>query len=246
MKKIVKILIAVILIFIGFNFVKNNFVQVVVSGALSKAANVPVRVGITKVQLISTTVDLKNIQVLNPGSFPEKLMLDAPQIYISFDLPALFKGSVHFREVKLNIKELVVIKNAKGDLNINALKPKESGEVEAKKSQKSAPKLKIDKLSLTIDRVVYKDYTQGTQPGIQVFDIKIQNRQYANVEDGQAVVSLIMFEALTRTSLSRLAGLELGVFKDGAGGLISTGLGFVKGEAGDLQNAAKGLLNLFK
>ncbi len=247
MNKIIKIVILVVAIFIGLSVVKNGFTQAVLGGALSKAAHVPVHIGSTHVQLISTTIDLKNIKIENPSSFPEKIMLDAPEVYISFDLPGLFKGVTHFREVKLNLKEIVVIKNANGEVNINALKPtqKEKG-TEPAKAQGQAPKLQIDKLSLTVGRVVYKDYSQGGAPKVQVFDINIQDRQYANIDNVQAVVSLIMFEALTRTSLSRLADLDLDVFKDGASGVLTHGLGLAGGVAGQAEDTAKGILSFLK
>src|SRR3989338_918661 len=124
MKKIMKIVIIIALIVLGLNFIKNGFAQFVISGALSKAANVPVHIGGTNIQFISTTIDLKNVRIHNPRSYPEKMMLDAPRIYISFDLPALFKGTAHFREVQLNLKEIVVVKNDQGEVNINVLKPK--------------------------------------------------------------------------------------------------------------------------
>ena len=247
MNKIIKIVIIIAAVFIGFSVIKNGVTQAVLSGALSRAAHVPVHIGGTHVQLSSTTIDLKNIQILNPRSFPEKLMLDAPQVYISFDLPGLFKGLAHFREVKLNLKEIVVIKNAAGELNINALKPSEQEKkAQPAKTEGQAPKLMIDKLSLTIGRVIYKDYSQGGEPKAQVFDIDIQDRQYTHIDNAPAVVSLIMFEALTRTSLSKLTNLDIGGFKDGAGSVLTNGLGLAGGVAGKAENTAKNLLSLFK
>ena len=247
MKNIIKIVVIIAAVLIALSVVKNGLTQSILISALSKAANVPVHIGSTHVQLRSTTIDLKNIQIQNPNSFPEKLMLDAPEVYISFDLPSLLKGFVHFREVRLNLKEVIVIKNATGELNINALKPAEQKKkAQEEKAQGEAPKLKIDKLSLTIGRVVYKDYSQGGSPKTQIFDINIQDRQFTNIEDVRAVVSLIMFEALTRTSISRLADLDLDVFKDGAGSILSNGLGFAQDGAGKVEETAKGILSLFK
>ena len=247
MKNIIKIIVIIAAVLLGFSIIKNGFTQAVLGGALSKAAHVPVHIGSTHVQLSSTTIDLKNVQIHNPRSFPEKLMLDAPEIYISFDLPSLFKGLAHFREVKLNLKEIVVIKNASGELNINALKPsKNQKKAKSSKAQGEAPKLMIDKLSLTIGRVIYKDYSQGGAPTTQVFDINIQDRQYTDIDNAQAVVSLIMFEALTRTSLSRLTTIDLDSFKGGADDILTNGLGLTGDVAGKAEEAAKGLLNLFK
>lgn len=248
MKKIITPFILIALVIIAFTLLKNGIFQSVVSGAVSKATHVPVHIGGTNVSLIHTTIDLKNIRVNNPRSFPDKIMLDAPQIYINFDLPALFKGYAHFRDVKLDLKEFVVVKNAKGELNVDALKPKESEKQESKKnkSEGKMPKLKIDRLSLTIGRVVYKDYSQGNQPSVQTFDINIKDRQYNNIDNIPGLVSLITFEALTRTSLSRLAGLDIGSFKSEASSLLGDSFGLVTDKANGLGDTAKGLLNLFK
>ncbi len=247
MNKIIKLVIIIVAFIVALSIIKNGLVHAAIESALSKAANVPVRIGSTNVQLATTTIDLKNIQIRNPRSFPEKMMVDAPEVYIEFDLPAIFKGVAHFREVRLNLKEVTVIKNSAGELNINALKPAEQKKkVQEQKAQGQAPKIKIDKLSLTIGRVVYKDYSQGGQPKIQTFDINIQDKQYENIDNIPAVVSLIMFEALTRTSLSKLANLNLSTFQDSAGDILSNGLGFAQDGADKVQKTAKDLLNIFK
>ena len=109
------------------------------------------------------------------------------------------------------------------------------------------PKLMIDKLSLSIGKVVYKDYSQGgQQPQVQTFDINIQNREYRNIDNPSAIVSLVMFEALTRTSLSRLANLDLDSFKEGGIQALSKGLGVVSDGTDVVQNTTKQLLNLIK
>ncbi len=174
-------------------------------------------------------------------------MIDAPLVAINFDPGALWKGQLHFEEANLNLKEIVVIKNRAGQLNIDALKPSESEKKKAKEPSKGeAPQLKIDKLFLSIGRVIYKDYSQGGSPKTEVFDVNIQNRIYTNIDDPGVIVSLIMFEALTRTTLSKLTNLDLSLFKDQAGGAPSGGLGIMGQGADKAEAAAQKILSLFK
>ena len=63
MNKKVKILGMVLIGLFLLSVLKNGLVQSVVSGALSKAAHVPVRIGGTQVGLVSTSIRLKNIRV---------------------------------------------------------------------------------------------------------------------------------------------------------------------------------------
>jgi len=221
-------------------------VGMMLEGGISKAAHVPVHIGSTHVGLLSSSINLKNIRVYNPKGFPERRMLDAPQLFIHFDLPAFFKSKVHFKQVRINLKELIVIKNRDGRLNVDAAKPTETERNKKEKAKPGkAPEFQIDELHLTIGRVVYKDYSAGPPPQVQTFEIGIQDRVFTNINDPTAVVSLVMFEALTRTTLSRLVNLDISVFKEGASDVLSKSLGLVGDGTGTIQDTAKNILKLF-
>ena len=239
----IKILVIVVAAFVAFSFVKNTIFQTAIGSVLSKAAHVPVSIGSTSVRFISSSINLKNIRFHNPKGFPGSIMVDIREVFIDFDPGALFKGRAHFEEVKLNLKEIVVVKNREGLLNVDAMKPTDSERKKPKReARKGEPvKLQIDKLYLTVGRVIYKDYSAGGEPAIQTFDVGIQDREFRNIEDPAVVVNLIMFEALTRTTLSKLADLDLGTFKQG----FSGGLDTVATSASSLEEKVKNVLGLF-
>lgn len=250
MKQAIKIVVVVLVVLAVLSTVKNTIVQTMLSAALSKAAHVPVQIGSTRVGFLSASIEIKKLRAYNPNNFPDKLMLDVPQITIHFDPPALFKGQAHFKQVDLNLKELYVIRDKNGRLNVDAVKPTKTETTKAKNDSKAvsegkAPQLLIDKLSLSIGRVVYKDYSAGPKPAIQTFDINIQNREYRNIQDPGALVSVILFEALTRTTLSRLTDLDLHSFKEGGLNALSDSLGLAGNGKEAVQNAAKKLISLF-
>ena len=239
----VKILIIVLAVLVVGSFLKNGIFQSILNGALSKAAHVPVRIGGTSVRFLSSGITLKKIKVYNPKGFPEKLMVDAPLVSIDFDPPALFKKQLHFKDIQLNVKEVVVIKNREGNLNVNAMKPTEEDKKKSKKGEAKGqmPSLMIDRLSLTVGRVVYKDYSGGGAPSVQVFEINIQDRVYTNIQNPSVLVSLIMSEALARTTLSRIANLDIGSFTD----LSDQATNLVGGGADKMENTAKNILKMF-
>ena len=240
MKIMMKIILIVFAVLVVFNLVKNGIVQAGIGTVLSKASRVPVKVSGTNMSFMASSLSLRGIRFYNPRNFPEKLMIEIDQVFISLDPWGLFRGQAHLKQVKLNLKEVIVIKNKAGEININAMKPERKGKTPAREGKQM--QVKIDRLNLSIGRVVYKDYSQGSEPQIQVFDINIQNREYRNIDNPSAVVSLITFEALTRTSLSRLAGMDLSFFKQD----FSQSLDLVTGSAGDVTETAKGILNIFK
>lgn len=240
MNKQVKVAIIVVVAIFGLMIIKNAFFQVAIGTALSKASHVPVRIGSTNVSLLSSSINLKNIKFLNPRHFPERLMMKIQQVFINFEPASLFRGQAHFEEVRLSVQEIIVIKNREGVVNVEAMKPKEgTGKKGAAPKEGKEMKIKIDKLYLTIGRVVYKDYSVGPTPKVEVFEIGLQNREYRNIENPTALVNLIMFEALTHTTLGRLANLDLGEFKQGF-------LGQLEGGPGAVEETARGILSLFK
>lgn len=249
--KLVRIAAVAVTVFFILAVSKNLLIQSALAGAISRAVHVPVSIGGTNASFLKSSIRLKNIRVKNPQGFKESLMLDAPLIAIRFDAPAFFKGTAHFQEIRLDLKEVVVVKNKDGRLNVDAAKPKAEDKEKQKKAKQDkakgkAPKLMIDKLYLTIGHVVYKDYSSGgAQPAVQEFNINIKDRVYTNIDNPSAIISLIMVEALTRTTISRLAGLDVSVFKDGALGAISGGLGVVGDGTDSLESAAKGIASLF-
>jgi len=237
----IKVLALVVAAFVVFSVVKNGLFQMVIGTAISKAARVPVQIGSTSVRLLTSSINLRNIRFQNPRGFRERVMMDIRQIYIDFDPGAIFKGQAHFEQVKLDLKEIIVIKNREGALNVDAMKPSKDQAQKPERQKGKDVKLKIDQLYLTVGRVVYKDYSAGGEPAIQTFDIGIENREYRNIEDPAVVVNLIMFEALSRTTLNRLADLDLGSFKKG----FSGGLDNVVTGAGSLEEKVKGIMSLF-
>ncbi len=247
MKKFAKLVVLLVVIIFVLSFAKNSLVQAVLSGAIANTAHVPVRIGSTHLSLFKASIDIRDFRLGNPSHFREKNLADISRIYADLEPGDLTKSRLHFKDIDLNVKEIVVIKNREGKLNVDALKPTQKEKAGSQKaSAGKAPMLQIDRLKMSIGRVVYRDYSQGEKPVEQVFDINIKDRMYTNIQNPSAVISLIMVEALTRTSIARLANLDMGLFQDGAAGALSKGLGLVGDGVDQAEKTTKGLLSLFK
>ena len=249
--KKIKFIVSVIAVFLFLGFAKNMIVQAAIAGSISAAAHVPVEISKTSAMLSSSSIRLGGFRALNPNGFPEKVMLDVPSIWVQYDPPSFFKGQAHFKEVGIDLRELRVIKNRDGKLNIDSVKPtREENEkrrkaAETSQANRKPMKLKIDKLTLSIGRVVYVDYSVGGSPQTQVFEIGIRDRLFTNVEDATTLVNLVMFEALRRTTLSRILNMDLSLFKNGAFGAFDEGMNLFSGSSQKVEDTAKNLLQLF-
>lgn len=61
-----------------------------------------------------STILIKELEILNPPGFQEKVFVKVPEVYVSFDLFGFFKGKgVCFRKIRLNIQEVHIEKTLK-------------------------------------------------------------------------------------------------------------------------------------
>ena len=244
MKKPVKIILIIVAVLFVLNILKNGIIQFALGSGISAGAHVSASIGSTNAHLLGGNIRLKNFRLKNPWGFSGPAMVDAPLIFIDFDLGSIGKQKLHFREIEVHLKQVTIIKNAKGEVNVNALKSKEAKAGKSESSKKAkAPKMHIDRMTLSVDRVVYQDYSGGGKPAIQVFDVNIQKRVFTNIEDPTAMVSVIMLESLANTTISRLANLDLGFLTDNAEGIFNDVLG---GGVDTLEKNAKNLFGMFK
>lgn len=218
MNKKLMIAIGVVVVILALGLIKDAVVKVSVEKGVEIVTGLKMSIHSFNVGIFRTAVNIRGLKLYNPAGFKDRVMLDMPQIYVRYDLPAIFGGTIHLPEARLNMKELVVVKNEKGELNLNSLKvvsaqkkgqtkkPEEAG------SAGKAPNIKIDILKLKIDRAIYKDYSKGGEPNIKEFNVNI-DETYTNIDDLNALVGLIVVKALTNTSIAGLANFDVGSLK---------------------------------
>lgn len=211
MKKWIVILAVVIAVAAGFAVVKDTLIKAAVEGGAQMVTGLKLSIRSLHAGILKTVVSIRDLRLANPAGFSDPEMVVMPEVYVHYDLPALLRGTVHLPEARVALAEFVVIKNAKGELNLNALVPVKAQKKGAKASQVAsgkAPALKIDKLTLIIGKVVYKDYSRGGEPSVKEFPINL-NETFTNVDDPYQLASLIVVKALMNTPVAALANIDL-------------------------------------
>jgi len=213
MKKILIFLVILLIAFIGLFLAKNLIAKKAVTAGVKASTGLALNMGSMDVGILSTLIGINELTLLNPSGFPDRVMVDMPEIYIDYNLSAFLKKKVRLEEVRLNLEKFFVIKNRKGELNIDSLKGiggEEKTDIPPK--QTKAPPVQIDILKLKIGQVVYKDYSKGEKPKVRTFDVNIDER-FENITDPQSFARLIVMKALMRTNIANLADFDLGKLK---------------------------------
>ncbi|MFH1594030.1 MAG: hypothetical protein ABID09_04980 [Candidatus Omnitrophota bacterium] len=211
MKKIFMVLVSVLVVLLILSFAKDAIIKVSAEKGVELVTGLPLKIQSFKLGIINQLVGIKNLKLYNPKGYKDRIMLDMPEIYVDYDLPAIFKGKVHLQEMRINMKEFVVVKNEKGELNLDSLKvvqaQKEKKRPEAKEKGK-VPEIQIDALELKVGKVIYKDYSRGVVPSVKEFHVNLKER-YTNITDPYKLVSLIVVKAMMNTTIASLTNFDL-------------------------------------
>lgn len=207
-----KILIGFIAVVAVLFMAKGVIAKVALSAGVKKAVGVRLEIDSLAVGVFRSRVHAQGIRLHNPSGFPDPVMADLPELYVDYNLPAFLQGKTHLRELRVHLREFLVVKDAQGRLNLDSLKPVK--EAKEKKEQKKEPEpakpgsFLIDDLNLKVEKVVYKDYSGGGAPTVQEFAVNL-NERHRNVTDPSALGALIVSRALLHTTIASLANFDL-------------------------------------
>lgn len=211
-KKIPVILIIVALALAILGISKDYLIKSSVALAASKIMGVRVGIDAFSLGIAKPVIRVRGFRLYNPQGFPEEPMVDISKVSVEYDFGALMKKQLHFNRVEFDLNEMTVVKNKDGRLNVDELK------VAKKEEEPAQPMaLRIDYLSLSIGRVIYKDFSKGEKPSIEIFEANIKNKAFKNISSAQQLASLVLLEALKPTAikgakiyaLSSLAGVSV-------------------------------------
>jgi hypothetical protein len=226
MRKLFIIVSIIFVLLVAVFFGKNLIVKTSVKAGVKAMTGLKLNIKSMNVGILNSLIGINGLQLFNPPGFVDELMVDLPEIYVDYDLGAFIKRKVHLEEVRLNLKEFSVIKNEKGELNLDSLRiveekkeEKVEGEEKKEKEKTKMPELQIDVLELKIGKVVYKDYSKGTPPKSKEFNVNIDER-YENITNPRAFISLIIVKALKNTTIARLTNFNLGALQEDIAGKL--------------------------
>ena len=236
MKKLAIIFVAIIALIVLAGIAKDSVVKISVEKGIEVITWLRLSIRSVNVGILKTIVRVKDLKLANPAGFPDPTMVDMPEIYVHYDLPAILGGTVHLPEARLALKEFVVVKNEKGELNLNALttvRAQRKGKAPAQETPGKAPAIQIDRLSLSIGKVIYKDYSRGGAPTTREFNINL-NESFSNVDNPYTLASLIVVKALMNTPIAWLANFDLKGLQGTVGDTLASAQKIVAA-AGDVQ-----------
>jgi hypothetical protein len=186
MKKLLAMIFAALVLLVVVLFFARNFIarESVEYGA-KKLTGFPLEIGSVNVGVFSSKVDVHDLKLMNPPEYQEKMFVDMPELYVDYRLRSMLSGAPHINDMLINIKQLVIVKTAKGESNAMKLKGVVSGG-----SPKSSAKYQVDQLRVQIGTVTIKDYSHA-RPSERTLTLNL-HRTYNNISDSTDITRLVL------------------------------------------------------
>jgi hypothetical protein len=224
-KAIVIGIVLLLVLLLGLVLGRNAIARSSIESAVSDSTGFPVSVASVNIPISFNAVDVRGIDLKNPPDFEDKQFIDMPQIEASGGFATLF-GTPHINSMTLDLRTLLISRNAKGEWNSQKL---------AGMNSSGGSKYKIDALHLKIGSVTVRDNT--TKPPTEKnYRLDIDST-YKNVTSANDVMRLIFFSLLMKGKIPDI-GLSAGD--------IAKNLGGITDAAGGLLNSAEGLIDMGK
>lgn len=199
MKRLLIILIIVAVSLTTLGIFKDLLVKSAVTILLTNVTGAKIHIDSLSFGLFNSKVKIKGFKIYNPKGFPEGVLLNLEDISVHYDLGGLLGKTIYLKNVFVDLKEVVVIRDKEGKLNVDSLKISKS-EKAADKPVKKTP-MRIDILTLSLGRVIYEDFSRAEKPSIEAFNIGIKERVYKNITTAEQLIALFLVESLKSTTI---------------------------------------------
>ena len=245
MKKwIARIVLTLIVLAVAAFFARNFIARQSIESGVTKITGFPLEIESVDLGIFQSHVEVHGLKMQNPPDFPEKMFVDLPVFLVDYKLGSMISGEPHINDLNLELKELVIVKNAKGESNVQRLKGVSSsetkpGEKEPPKSDKKT-KFHVDTLHLKVGTVIVKDYS-GATPTTRTIPVNI-DRTYQNITDGTDITKLILLTALSKAGIPDL-GIDLGSLNKGLENVTGKATEVLKSGTEALDKATKGIFD---
>src|SRR5882724_944013 len=214
---------------------RNVIARVSVEIGAKKVTGFPLKIGSVDVGLFSGKLDVRDLTLMNPPEFQEKMFVDMPQLYVDYRLGSMLSGAPHINDMLINIKQLVIVKTDKGDSNAMKLK----GVVSSGGGSKSSTKYQVDQLRIQVGTVTIKDYSRA-KPTERTLTLNLQ-RTYKNISDSTDITRLVLLSIAGSVPLPDI-GIKPEDLKKGLGSVTDAAGGALKG----VTEETKGLFDNLK
>ena len=201
-KLLVRILIVVAALVVVAFLLRNVIAREAVEVGVKRVTGFPLQIGSVNLGVFGGSLEVQNLKLMNPPEqFEEQMFVDLPAFKVDYHTFSMLTGSPHVNEVNVNVAEVVIVKNAKGQTNAQVLQakvsPPASGTSQPKGGeQKPAPSsggahYRVDLVRVHVGTVRVLDYSKGSKPTEKKMVLN-KDVVFKDVTESTSITALVM------------------------------------------------------
>lgn len=210
-KRLFKWIIALSLVALFLNYGSETLGRIALEKSIASIMGLRTLMDDFDIDIPNSDIEIQDLFIFNPKQFKERRMIDIPKIYIDFDLQALFKKQIHFKDLKIDLKEFTVIRKSNGDVNLHSIKLIQQGRLDPESietTKEEGVDLHFDLLELNIGTVIFIDISKKGKEKRKEYRLNLK-QQFKDVDSLESLQRIILIEAVTKTSLDKVLNLNL-------------------------------------
>lgn len=247
MKILRYLLIAVVIVLAGLYFLRNVIAKRSVEVAAKQMTGFPLEIGSVNIGIFSGTLEVKNLKLMNPPEFQGGTFVDLPLLRVDYDTMSFLRRSPHIKELTVNVAEVVIVKNEKGQTNTTVMQEKAasvsggekqtggktpSTEAVAPKEEKAMP-YRVDLVKVHVGTVIQRTIGRDGKASDRKLNLNV-DATYKDITESTSMSQLVMNTVFSQLGVQMVGDVLKGVGDAG------------KGLGDSLQKTTKGLFDAFK
>lgn len=244
--RIIKWLVVLVVVLAVAGVLARNFIaRKAVETGVKQMTGFPLEIGAVDIGLLKSQLEVQNLKLMNPPEFHEKMFVDLPRFFVDYRLGSMLAMSPHINELVINLNEVVVIKNEKGETNAMKLKSVAAGSGGTQTAPKDEKKMpyRVDLVKIHVGTVRYLDYSRG-KPSERKMTLNL-DATYKDITETTDITKLVLVTVLSKAGIPDLSGLA-GDLGKGLGNVTDAAGKAVQGVGENVGKATKGLTGIFK
>ena len=213
-KKIILVLLAVIILMVVF---RDSLIKVGLEYALTQAMGAETKVGSFHLGITKPVVEINNLKIYNPRNFINEPLLNISKIALEYEPAALMRRQLYISEMTIRMDQLIIAINNAGGINVDHLKiahpPKDQ------KPAEIAP-FKVTKLTLTVGKVVTKNYANTADTAMTTLDLGMREHVYKNINSFTRLVECVLVDTMKAAGVKGAQIYGEGLLNNLARGLV--------------------------
>jgi hypothetical protein len=188
-----------IVLLVALILLKDQILKSVLETQMRRTTGMEVKIGSVSTSLMRPVLTLENFVIYNTPEFGGGPFVDIPELHVEYAADAHGRTDLHFKLVRLNLRELNIVESASGRTNVVDMSAA-IDHAQSKGTNEGTVRFNgVDTLNLTVGKIRYISLRRPNRN--QEVNIALQNEIVQNVRTWNDMAGLL-FKLLLRAGIT--------------------------------------------